>query len=264
MRKLICVLALIAVSCTVKENRFFCPAWCIVYSDGYIAQGCGGPLTCNIAIEENSNYQFGRKEFTDFTTKGDLVLEVPRNEEIYVDVFCGQDGMELIESVLKIPMGCCCDSIYAGHGQVFISGEEGETGLPLNKDFASIIVEVKGVVESENPFRLRIRGNVDGYELPGGKPHKGEFDYMPESENGTVFCARVPRQLDDSLMMDIIHKDDGSLVTSQELGKIIKRMGYDWSSRDLRDISIGVEVSKAVFSIEIEAWDESETITLII
>ena len=258
------VLALLAAACTVKEDRTFCPAWCVVYSDGYVAEGCNGNLTCSIATGEDRSYEFGRQDYDSFTHKGDLVMEVPRNEEVYVDVFCGLDGMELIGSVLKIPMGYGCDNIYSGHGKVFISGEEGEAGLPLNKDYAVIAMKVNGLLDGEYPFGFRIKGNVDGYELPGGNPHRGEFDFTPKVEKGNIFRAKVPRQLDDSLVMEIFHLDDGAIVTSQELGKIIRDMGYDWTARDLRDIGIGVDVSEASFNIVIEAWDVSETVTIIL
>ena len=256
-------LALLAVACTVKEDRTFCPAWCVVYSDGYVAEGCNGNLTCNIATGEDSNFEYGRQDYDSFTHKGNLVMEVPRNEEVYVDVFCGLEGMELIGSVLKIPMGCACDNVYSGHGQVFIQGEEGETGLPLNKDYAQITMKVNGIVDGYYPFGFRIRGNFDGYELPGGRPHRGEFDYIPKVESGNIFRAKVPRQLDDSLVLEIFHLDDGSPVTIQNLGKVIRDMGYDWNARDLKDIGIGVDVSEASFRVVIEAWEISETVTVV-
>lgn len=263
MRKYIYVAAIIVSACTVKENRSYCPAWCVVYSDGHVAEGCNGNLTCNISTAEDRSFRFGLEDYNSFTHKGDLVLEVPRNEEVYVDVLCGVDDMGMIGSVLKIPMGYCCDRIYSGHGRIFISGEEGEAALPLNKDYALIMVKVDGDVEGEIPVGFRIRGNVDGYELPGGKPHRGEFDYMPKAEKDNVFRARVPRQIDDSLVLEIFHTEDGSLVATRNLGQIIREMGYDWNARDLGDIGIGVELSRAAFDIVIKAWEVSEITTVI-
>ena len=266
MKKAAIMLAAMAVlcACTVKENRVFCPAWCVVYSDGHVADGCVGELTCNVATEADRNFVFGRREYTSFEHKGDLVLEVPRNERVFLDLFCGVDKMALVGSVLAIPRGCSCDNIYSGHGSVYISGEAGEAGLPLNKDYAQISLQVRGDIHEEYPFVFRVLGNVDGYELPGGQPHKGEFDCMPEREEGDIFRVKVPRQTDDSLMLELLHKNDGSLVTRLELGKMVKEMGFDWSAPDLRDIGIGVEVAEAAFTVEIEAWDVTDTVTIII
>ena len=130
------------------------------------------------------------------------------------------------------------------------------------KDFAEIIMQVRGDVPEDYEFSFRLLGNVDGYELPGGKPHRGEFDYSPPREPGHVYRARVPRQLDDSLMLEIYHSD-GSLVTRQKLGMIMRMLGYDWSSPDLKDIMLGVDLAAASFTIEVEEWDNSETIKII-
>lgn len=261
-KRILLILMAVLCGCSVKEDRGFCPAWCVVYSDGYVAEGCTGNLTCNVATDAQSSLGFGSRDFSCFARRGDLVLEVPRNEQVYVDVFCGVEEMELNGSVLAIPMGCCSDCIYSGHGSLFISGEEGETGLPLNKDYTQIMLKVRGAFPDENPFWFRILGNVDGYELPGGKPHRGEFDYSPQEEPGCVFMARLPRQTDDSLLLDIFHKDDGSLVTRQELGRMIRNLGYDWSAPDLKDIVLGIDLSAASFTIEVEEWDISETIKI--
>lgn len=255
-------LSFFLTACSVKEDRVFCPAWCVVYSDGYVAEGCKGSLTCNVATDEQGCLGYGSKDFSSFAHRGGLVLEVPRNEQVYLDVFCGVDEMALNGSVLAIPMGCCSDCIYSGHGSIVIRGEEGEAGLPLNKDYALISMSVKGDIPGEYPFYFRIIGNVDGYTLPGGTPHRGEFDYSPPEEPGHVFQVRVPRQLDDSLVLEIYHKEEGSLVTRQNLGRMIAQLGYDWTAPDLKDIGLGVDLSEASFTIEVEAWDIIETIKI--
>lgn len=258
------IFAIAASACTVKEDRTFCPAWCVLYSDGHVAEGCSGDLTCNVATDEENSVEFGQKDYSSFTSRGDLVLEIPRNENVYLDVFCGVDEMARTGPVLAIPMGFCCDSIYSGHGRVFIAGEEGEAGLPLNKDFATVTLKVKGEVEGEYPFCFRIRGKVDGFELPGGRPHRGEFDYRPPEEAGPVFRARIPRQLDDSLELEISHKDDGSVLTVQSLGAMLMKAGYDWTVQDLKDIEIGIDLSESAFTIEIADWEVSETLKIIL
>lgn len=260
---LLIVLA-ISAACSVKEDRAFCPAWCVVYSDGYVAAGCKGNVTCNVATPLQSSYEYDHREFSSFSTKGDLVLEVPRNEQLYVDVFCGVDEMDLNGAVLAIPMGMCCDRIYSGHGSVIIHGEEGETGLPLNKDYALLQMTLAGDIPDGPLFDFRLLGNVDGYCLPGGMPHRGEFDYSPVEEPGHRYTAILPRQLDDSLTLDIMDSKDGSLVTRQQLGRTIHELGYDWTVPDLRDIIIEIRLSGANFRIEVTAWDKTETINVIL
>ena len=63
-------------------------------------------------------------------------------------------------------------------------------------------------------------------------------------------------------MLEIYHSD-GILVTRQKLGMIMRMLGYDWSSPDLKDIMLGVDLAAASFTIEVEEWDNSETIKII-
>jgi len=254
---------LLAAACTVKEDRTYCPALCVVYSDGYLAEGCGGELCYNLVAEQEGVLGYGTGSLSSFTERGKLVFEVPRNENVYVDVFCGQLSMTIGDSALRIPLGCCCDKIYSGHGRVVITGEEGEAGLPLHKDFAQLKLEL--LLEGEdNPFFLRILGNVDGYVLPGGLPHKGEFDYRPVEGKDRSFTAIVPRQYDESLILEICHRSDGMPVERYPLGQMIGDKGYDWKQPDLEDLEIFLSFGELGFEIEISPWEESGTINLTI
>ena len=57
---------ILAAACSVKEDRTFCPAWCVVYSDGYVAdglwifaasfQGSYGPYDCYWVKLEGDEY----------------------------------------------------------------------------------------------------------------------------------------------------------------------------------------------------------------
>lgn len=250
-----------AVSCSVKEDRRGCPAWCVVASDGYVADNYQGRLLCSIATDIRSNYGRSREEFADFKNKGDLVFEVPRDENVYVDVFSGVGGMLFGDKVLAISPGECCDSVYAGHSSVFVTGDEVQTELPLNKEFATMLLMINGLESSF--FSFRIIGNVDGYCIPGGRPHIGRFEYCAPAVEGASCQVRLPRQVDDSLLLEILG-DDGHAVSSIPLGRAIAEQGYDWNAADLRDFAIGVDMRELKFTITIEAWDGSRTITIIL
>lgn len=257
------ILAMMAGACTVKEDRTYCPAWCIVYSDGYVAEGCSGDLTCSVSSDMRGSLDFGTKSFSSFTERGNLVFEVPRNENVFLDLFCGVNTMSLSESALRIPMGCGCDGIYSGHGSVLIPGESGEAGLPLHKDFAALRMTLDVNMPERCELYLRILGNVDGYALPGGLPHKGEFDYRPPGD-GKLFHARVPRQYDDSLVLEICRQDDDSTVVQYALGQAMSILGYDWNLPDLEDLDIVITLNELDFDIGITPWEESGTINIIL
>ncbi len=254
----ICVLAVLAAACTVKEDRNWCPALCVVYSDGYVAEGCPGELTCSISSESHGKLDSGTGSISSFSEKGNMVFEVPRNENVFVDVFCGVSTMTLTESALRIPMGFCCDGIYSGHGSLMITGEVGEAGLPIHKDYARLTLVLDAGQDDGDPLYLRILGNVDGYTLPGGRPHRGEFDYRPPEIGSGVFRALIPRQSDDSLTLEICRRDDGSRVALHYLGKSILDLGYDWERPDLMDLDVTISMNELSFGIEIVPWEEND------
>lgn len=258
--KLLLALTLLA-ACTVKENRSACPAWCVVASDGHVADNYHGRLLCNIATVARRDYGRSRADFDSFFNRGELLFEVPRNETVYVDVFNGVNGMSLRDSVLLISPGHCCDSIYSGHSSVFVVEDEVETMLPLNKDFATMLLKINGLGENGSCI-CQIRGNVDGYCIPGGRPHTGAFIYKVVMEDGVSCPVRLPRQTDDSLILEIMSPEDGRTLASQPLGKAIAQLGYDWSAQDLRDFAIGVDMKEVRLTITIEAWDGSRTINI--
>ena len=254
--------ALLLVSaCSVKENRSMCPAWCVVASDGHVADNYHGRLLCNIATDRRRDYGRSREDFFNFEHKGNMLFEVPRYETVYVDVFNGINGMSLRDSVLLIAPGHCCDSIYSGHSAVFVEEDEVETMLPLNKNFATMLLKVNGL-GADASCLCRVRGNVDGYCVPGGRPHSGPFEYMGVLEDGVSYPVRLPRQTDDALTLEIIRAEDGSVAASQPLGRAIMQLGYDWGAVDLRDFAIGLDIREAKFTITIEAWDGSRTINI--
>jgi hypothetical protein len=253
--------AMLLAGCSVKENREDCPAWCVVASDGYVADNYHGRLLCNLATSVRTDYGRSREDFERFERRGDLLFEVPRRETVWIDVFSGVRGMSLKDTALLISRGHCCDSVYSGHSSVFVENDEVETMLPLNKDFATMLLKISGL-DNRVAYFFRLTGNVDGYCIPGGRPHSGEFVYSEKIEEGVSHSVRLPRQKDDSLLLEIICEEDGSVATSQPLGKAIAALGYDWTSADLRDFGIGIDIREAKFSIMIEAWDGSRTINI--
>lgn len=247
-------------SCSVKEDRRMCPARLVLYSDGHVAEGCGNDFRCSLTSGNDGSRwldSFGMKAFA---IKGDLVYEVPRDESVQLDIYGGIRQMRKSGDILLITPGNSCDSIYSGHAVAYVPGEEGEASTPLNKDFATLTMYLSGMGNSQ--FSFRINGNVDGFLIPGGVPHAGKFECIPDLAGDGVLVCRIPRQLDDSLLLELLNADDGTTATAVALGKTIAEIGYDWLEPDLKDIVIGVDVVRTTFSISVEGWETTETIKI--
>ena len=137
----------------------------------------------------------------------------------------------------------------------------------LHKNFCRIDIQVRDVDGEEFPFKLRVRGNVNGYGLDG-KPARGAFlcdaerSETESTGSGHGYAVTVPRQTDDSLTLEIV-TDDG-VAKSFAIGNYIAASGYDWTSADLKDICLEIDYARTVISFTIDKWTHSEQFEVVI
>ncbi len=247
------------LSCSIKEDRTGCPAWLTVVSDGHLGEeNEDGKLVFNLVSDQSGDCgrQEGRLE--PFTGDG-TVLTVPRMENVSVDVIGGVSAMEFAEGFLKIPLGCDCDCIVGGSGSVRVSAEEGLLALPLNRCYARLLMTLSGAMPDPCPYRFVLIGGIDGYTLPGLSPHRGEFSFEMPASTGNNYTARVPRQADNTLRIEIRRLQDDELISTIPVGVELKALDYDWSAPDLNDIFMLLDFARADLLISVDDWD-SETI----
>ena len=65
---------------------------------------------------------------------------------------------------------------------------------------------------------------------------------------------RGPRQKDNSLRLEGI--EDGNLLRVFALGEIIAASGYDWTTENLRDVTVEIDYSKTDVIFTIEGWKQ--------
>lgn len=153
----------------------------------------------------------------------------------------------------------------------------------LHKNFCRIDIQVRDVDGEEFPFKLRVRGNVNGYGLDG-RPARGAFlcdAERSETESagsgtesdgdgsgtasestGYGYAVTVPRQTDDSLTLEIVTGD--GVAKSFAIGNYIASSGYDWTSADLKDICLEIDYARTVISFIIDKWTHSEQFEVVI
>ena len=250
-------MCLAALSCSIKEDRAACPAWLTVVSDGHLGEeNEDGKLVFNITAVSGSGREDG---LLDSFSAGGTVLTVPRMETVNVDVLGGISAMEFTDGVLKIPSGCDCDCIVGGSGSIRLNSEEGVLALPLNRCYARLLMTLSGNMPDPCPYRFVLTGGVDGYELPGLSPHRGGFRYMMPALDASNYSARVPRQADNTLQIEIWRITDNELISTVPVGVELRTLEYDWSAPDLNDIFMLLDFARADLTISVEDWNK-ETI----
>ncbi len=248
---LICMM--IGNGCSVKENRDFCPCRLVLdcsevdtlvveSADFVVAADDGFVFTDELAADE-----FCR----------DIVVQVPRTD-VSVGVWSGTGGM-LNGNGLEIPCGGDCPPVYFHASNVYAGHETVREMITMRKNHCLMTVSLNNMDSA--PEEINVSGNVNGY-LPDGKPSPGEFSYRLRPDGHGASTVILPRQTDNSLMMEI---NDGTGVLKHfAIGEFIAETGYDWNSPDLEDLSVDIDIAFTGITLIIQGWDRTYRFDVVI
>ncbi len=278
--------------CSVKEDRDLCPCTLVLEFPGEDAERLQNGVTvcmrgysddgfslCDtlLAGQPASGGASDGVSYSYVVPKGDIDLAVAYS----ADGLAGE--LNSSGKWIEIDEGRPCPSIWACCEKVSARADRVTVPVRLHKNFCRIDIQVRDVDGEEFPFKLRVRGNVNGYGLDG-KPARGAFlcdaerseteGFGTESDgdgSGTAsestgyghgYAVTVPRQTDDSLTLEIV-TDDG-VAKSFAIGNYIAASGYDWTSADLKDICLEIDYARTVISFTIDKWTHSEQFEVVI
>lgn len=241
---LVSIIPLLA-SCSVKEDRDECPCWlqidlstCSHYADKVSLKGW--------TDDQNVfGVQVVKEDFTP-----DHEEEVPRKLIHYSATSGLESSMNSGISVV-IPEGEQSDRLYAYRADVPAFGETAYDKVSLHKQYAAVAIRID---DNYNDYSVVVKSGWKGLDLNTLKPVPGQFIYTPEPTEEKVWYFRLPRQGDDSLVMEIT--GENGYTYPYDLGGLIKASGYDWKAEDLDDIMLGVDYVSGKISIEVIPWQE--------
>lgn len=268
------------LSCSVKEDRDLCPCQLQISF-----QEKDRPLLHDGVLLLLSTEDNGLKVSDTLRAEagevGPLTFNIPAPRgRVAVSVLYPADKDALIADE-----GDSFSSIYMDYAVIDALGEASPVDMTLHKRFCEIrteVTEASGVAEAFGAaeasgggnglviakaheaaeaygggpaFGLEIRGNVTGY-APDGSVVKGRFRSMADGS------ARVPRQVDNSLQLNILAKD--GITRTFALGNYIAESGYDWSAADLPDISIVIDYSRTAVTLRIDSWSREISLETVI
>lgn len=284
--------------CSVKEDRDLCPCTLVlefpnedaerlqdgvtVCMRGYSDDGfslCDTLLAGQAASDGSPDTISDKGSYSYVVPKGDVDLAVAYS----ADGLAGE--LNSSGKWIEIDEGRPCPSIWTCCEKVSARADRVTVPVRLHKNFCRIDIQVRDVDGEEFPFKLRVRGNVNGYGLDG-KPARGAFlcdaesaetegsGFGTESEvpgfgtasESTVsrygYAVTVPRQTDDSLILEIVTGD--GVAKSFAIGNYIASSGYDWTSADLKDICLEIDYARTVILFTIDKWTHSEQFEVVI
>lgn len=153
-------------------------------------------------------------------------------------------------SGVKIPEGSACPEIRLYRQEHTSIGEQVRDTVVFSKPYCRL--EIK-VVWAQNPgaYDLAVRGGVAGLDRDG-QPVPGAFRYRMRPSAAGTCSVNLPRQSDDSLMLDLTAGADP--VRTFALGEYLAEAGYDWTAEDLSDASVTIDFARTTLAISVAGW----------
>ena len=242
------VLAAIATSCSIKEDRGPCPCWLDV-----VVSGCAGITNTLTLSAWGADALFC--EDIDIRDHPDCFERTVPKGMLSVCAHLSGGNTSLEDGALLLQYGIPCDSIFTHHAAVDCTGEFARDSVILRKQFATVYLTIVNLAEGElYPYDLSVRSAFDGIGITDGVPHPGGWSCPLVALSDRSYAFRVPRQGDGSLVLDLYL--DGDLVDTYPIGTHILKAGYSWDEEDLRDIRIGMDYGQSEPRIIIEPWEE--------
>ena len=242
---------MLLMSCSIKENRDGCPCWMTVEMPDRV--GHDG----SVVLRLHGNYDEGAMDYAYKISEsikadvGILEYEVPR----------GSVGVSVVNSArLEVPVDEQMDSLYGFFKMYHTRCESVKCDVELHKEFCTVSFTLVDE-HYESPYDIEVRGNVSGVSPWDLVPVSGAFKYAPVAEEG-VYRLRVPRQVDASLEMVMLSNQE--IVNRLPLGEYIIRSGYDWSAKDLSDVSVALDLKKQQVMVTVSGWDEIVVMDVVI
>lgn len=251
------LLPLLSVSCTVLEDRSPCP--CSVKVCPVEGKSFRGDCLFFSFPEDGSSPD--SMETLEYGLGSDQtrVVSVPKGYKT-LTVLEGASGMEVGGGWVQTRPGCECDSLRCWSSRVDCRYEDAVLQVGKTKHFATVHFSFEDDGAQRCVFRVRVRGACCGLDLSTLEPVRGEYLFMPEpsSGDGYDFSFRVPRQLDDSLELEVLELSSMRLVNVIQLGGIMKDAGYDWTKAELDDVRLMMDHVATRIDVEVLEWADGE------
>lgn len=236
--------ALFGLSCNaVREDRRGCP--------------------CTLAVEMRSLPLCPVWLYADGRPAGQalkdtcLAVQVPKGPLSLLTAVAGASSSDGLS--VHIPLGEEAPPLYAWSAWADCSSDQGSATVCLRRHFCTLALEVVSPPGWAQPFRVEVRGAVDGWSLAAGKPLPGPF----RCSLSAGFRCRLPRQRPgDELWLDVVMPE--GVVRTFSLGEALRRAGYDWTAEDLPDIGLRLDLSVTEIRLVCEGFGAPIPVEIVI
>lgn len=245
---------MLAIGCSIKEDRSDCPCMLDIDFSGIDAQKHSSAL---VAVEASGGFAY--TELVGGDRYGEQYrISVPRSG-VYVNISSGGERHYSTGGGFSVIQGEDFPPLYLQ--SVFCSTDKEQMGIKarLYKSYCRIGLHLKA--DAPYPYSISVKGNFSGYNADG-RVKRGDFRFSPAPDEDGKCSVSVPRQEDSSLRLII--EEDGNVLREFAIGEYIIESGYDWSAPDLEDVEIEIDYSKTDVVFTVNDWEKTVSFEVII
>lgn len=255
-------LLLAGTACTVVESRRPCPCWATINLDRFSELKNYEDVLTDILIN-SSLIRSETVALADYVTQP-YVQKLKDRIPTTVSCANGFDGMTVRSDSLVCDRGSEVSRVWTASLTQECDGDCAYFDLQPHKDYTTVTFVVLGIVSADDfEYDMRVRANYNGMRLRDRKPIEGAYlAYLRPLEAGVTFELRVPRQLDDEMVLDILSpRSDRSYTTDDRidvipLGQRLKAQGFSWDKENLDDVVVTIDIARLDVGVIISEWKE--------
>lgn len=258
--KIICAaaMAVVTMSCSIKEDRMPCPGRLEIGLDACVS------LTGGVHLD---GWNDGG---TLFDKRVDLSRDMGNAAEFSVPKgtfsYCAWFGLSDLKNDVKqrcysIPFGKECDPLYVSSAaELVMAGEYLRDEVVPHRQHCVMTLVVTGLPQDRmRDLLIGVSSSTAGMRLDDLSPVQGEFLAIRYPDESGYLSFTLPRQGFGDLRANLY--DNGRVAASYDLTALLDSLGYDWTADDLQDITLEFSVSSASASIIMGPWEDGGSLT---
>ncbi len=249
-------LMVLPASCSVLEDRKECPCYLDV-DYRYILQGGHGADPAGFVRVElfSPGLELSGEQSLD-ECPSTAEYRVSRNQTKVVAVVSPSDSLPWTSDGTRIVYapGNQADSLYLHVSEVDCSGEEAYCLLTPVKQFSTLFITDNQGGSLLRNWNLVIRGSSCGLDVRDGVAVAGEYLYtVQDADASGWFRVRIPRQIDDRLVLEIYDRDLYHRLYTVPIGRTMTVLT---KADPLPDYEVRVDFASMLAYVRLADWTE--------
>ena len=252
-----------ACSCRglVYEDRSGCDRYVFIdVTNADVVDGdCGVGVLCSSGDSKGSSVTY-YTSVSKLQSK-EFYLSVDANEPVEIYGVVNYGGCEYDSfSCWYTLNGSEFPELYRFSGHYDVTDDTNTVPVVLCKEFSRVTVSLVDFGAGACPFEIIVRSNSRGIDAKTGVPVYGQYRLYPDELEPGRFCFRIPRQLDESLVLRLRLKEGmtyrGSFKEEIAMATYLRVLSnINWDEKNVPDIDFEINCNDWTYRVTVYSFN---------